>query len=100
MRFCPWYPLAQAGEHAPDGENVLQLRVADGLIDYPTGKSAMVRYSHATDARMLATRWAAELSSHALLCRHLEIVDGDCAALTAKLLAEFTRRFGAEPSLP
>ena len=101
MRFCPWYPLAEAKAHAPAGEGVLQVRVAEGLLDYPTGKSAMVHYEHATDVRAAATRLAAQHPDRALLGRHLEIDPGeavDLAAFHAKVHAEFVRRFGSPPS--
>jgi hypothetical protein len=102
MRFCPWYPLAEAERHTPVGEGVLQLRVATGLLDYPSGKSAMVHYEHAPDLRAVATALAA---AHAgddppLLCRHLEIEgneDVDLAAFHAKVREEFVRRFGSPP---
>ncbi len=96
MRFCPWYPLAEAAAHAPAGESVLQLRVVDGLVDYPRGKSAMVRYVHAANARAAAIALAA--SGDALLCRHLELEPGaQPAEIHARLHAEFVRRFGAPP---
>ena len=98
MRFCPWYPLAEAGARAPVGEGVLQLRVVDGLVDYPRGKSAMVRYIYAADARAVAARLAAAQPAAALLCRHLEIEAGARPAdVHARLHAEFVRRFGAPP---
>src|SRR5688500_13207940 len=77
VRFCPWYPLADAAAHAPAGEGVLQLRVATGLLDYPSGKSAMVHYEHATDLRAAATVLAAHHAGEELLCRHLEIEPGE-----------------------
>lgn len=101
MRFCPWYPLADAAAHAPAAEGVLQVRVADGLLDYPTGKSAMVHYELATDVRAAATRLADRHAGEALLCRHLEIEPGetvDLAAFHAKVRAEFVRRFGCAPT--
>ena len=103
MRFCPWYPLADAAQHAPDREGVLQIRVAEGLLDYPTGKSAMVHYEHAPDVRACATAVAASHQGEALLCRHLEIEGGedvDLAAFHAKVLGEFERRFGSPPVFP
>ncbi len=103
MRFCPWYPLAEAAAHAPAGEGVLQLRVADGLIDYPRGKSAMVHYEHARDVRAAALALHARFAARGLLCRHLEIEPGDAvdfAAIHAKLRGEFIRRFGAAPEAP
>jgi hypothetical protein len=102
MRFCPWYPLAAAAEHAPAGEGVLQVRIKDGLLDYPTGKSAMVHYEHARDVRASATALATVHPDRDLLCRHLELEGGetvDLAAFHAKVREEFVRRFGAPPSL-
>jgi hypothetical protein len=100
VRFCPWYPLAAAAAHAPAGEGVLQLRLATGLVDYPTGKSAMVHYEHAADVRARAAELAAALAGRDLLCRHLEAEAADFAAFHAKVRAEFVRRFGAPPALP
>ncbi len=103
MRFCPWYPLAEAAQHAPAEDGVLQIRIAAGLLDYPTGKSAMVHYAHAPDVRAYATRLSRERGGEALLCRHLEIEVGervDAAAFHAKVTEEFIRRFGSEPTFP
>jgi hypothetical protein len=102
VRFCPWYPLADAAAHAPAAEGVLQLRLASGLLDYPTGKSAMVHYEHAPDVRAAATVLAGRHADRDLLCRHLEIEPGDAVdlgAFHAKVLDEFVRRFGSPPSL-
>lgn len=103
MIFCPWYPLADAADHTPAGEGVLQIRLAAGLLDYPTGKSAMVHYEHASDLRACATALAAAHPREELLCRHLEIEAGehvDLAAFHAKVREEFVRRFGAPPAFP
>ncbi len=102
MRFCPWYALADAPRMAPAGPGVLQLRLADGLVDYPRGKSAMVHYEHAADARATAAALAARHASRGLLCRHLDLegTPVDLAAFHAKLLGEFVRRFGAPPAIP
>ena len=99
MRFGPWYPLADAREHAPCGEGMLQLRLANGLLDYPRGKSAMVHYEHAADLRAAAVAWAKAHGSEGIVCRHLIEADdaGDLAAFCAKLFDEFVRRFGASP---
>jgi hypothetical protein len=103
VRFCPWYPLNEAAAHAPAAEGVLQLRLAEGLIDYPSGKSAMVHYEHAADVRASATRLAAAHPRPVLWCRHLEIEGEervDLAAFHAKVREEFVRRFGSPPRLP
>lgn len=98
MRFCPWYRLAEAAEHAPPAEGVLQVRLATGLVDYPTGKSAMVHYAHAHDVRAAATALAHEHAGEDLLCRHLEEAEGvDALAFHAKVRDEFVKRFGSPP---
>jgi hypothetical protein len=103
VRFCPWYPLADAAAHAPAEEGVFQVRLATGLLEYPRGKSAMVHYEHATDVRAAATALSADHAGEALVCRHLEIEGGeavDAAAFHAKVLEEFVRRFGSPPAFP
>lgn len=101
MRFGPWYPLAEARDHAPAAEGVLQLRLAAGLRDYPRGKSAMIHYEHAADVRAAAAGWVAAHGSEGIVCRHLIETDGatDLAAFCAKLSDDFMRRFGALPRL-
>lgn len=101
MRFGPWYPLTDAGDHAPAGEGVLQLRLASGLIDYPRGKSAMVWYAHAPDVRAAAVELATTLDRTDLVCRHLIEIEAatDLAAFCAKLREDFVRRFGTAPAL-
>jgi hypothetical protein len=99
VRFCPWYPLADAAAHAPPRAGMLQLRVATGLRDYPRGKSAMVAYAHAADVRAAAIALAADHANAGLLCRHLddEGEPVDAAAVHHRLVAEFVRRFGTTP---
>jgi len=98
---------------------MLQVRLAHGLRTYPRGKSAMVHYEYAGDARAaavaLAGRWQAPEPE--LWCRHLIDDDGAesgarsgadspaqpasadrLAAYCAKLTAEFLRRFGSLPT--
>ena len=78
---------------------MLQVRLATGLVDYPTGKSAMVHYEHAADVRAAATVLAASHAGEDLLCRHLEIQPNEpVSSFHAKLLGEFIRRFGSPPS--
>lgn len=101
MRFCPWYPLADAATHAPSSRGVVQIRVADGLLDYPTGKSAMLHYELTEDVRAAALRYPA---APGLLCRHtIEMTDADADGLGAfhdRLLRDFRARFGALPARP
>lgn len=105
MRFCPWYPLAEAALHAPAAPGVMQVRLATGLLDYPSGKSAMVHYAHAPDVRVCATALAIAYPRlmAGLVCRHLEIEGAehvDLAVFHAKVRDEFVRRFGSPPVMP
>lgn len=102
MRFTPWYPLAEASQHAPAAGGMFQLRLASGLIDYPKGKSAMVYYAAADDVRAAAMAFAVGYRGALLWCRHLEC-DGDAVdfrAFYARLVQEFARRFGSPPKVP
>ncbi len=52
LQFTSWYALDRPNveEHAPEGPAAVQLRVEDGLVDYPSGRSsAMVCYFYASD---------------------------------------------------
>ncbi|MDX2093105.1 MAG: hypothetical protein SFX73_35005 [Kofleriaceae bacterium] len=100
MRFGPWYSLATAGDHTPASENVLQVRLASGLVDYPRGKSAMLWYGHSQDSRATALALAQAHAGKDLVCRHLIEIDAatDLAVFCAKLRAEFVRRFGTVPA--
>lgn len=102
MQFCPWYPLAEAGDHAPRTPGILQLRLATGLLDYPRGKSAMVHYAQAPDLRAAALALAAAHVAEPLVCRHLIEIDDatDLGTFYAKLRDEFERRFGSPPVFP
>jgi hypothetical protein len=101
VQFGRWYPLGEAGDHTPEGEGVLQLRVAEGLVEYPRGKSAMVLYAHADDLRARARSLASAHAGRDLWCRHLIEVDPAISlrAFCEKLREEFRRRFGASPVL-
>ncbi|HUH01986.1 MAG TPA: hypothetical protein VML75_08305 [Kofleriaceae bacterium] len=104
MTFSRWYPLDDASTHTPARPGVLQLRVRDGLIDYPRGKSAMIHYAVADDLRRVATSLPARAAPVPILCRHTEELSAaeraDLAGAFARLLATFRARFGAEPGLP
>jgi hypothetical protein len=99
VRFGPWYPLADAGDHTPPAENVVQVRLASGLLDYPRGKSAMVWYAYAPDVRAAALALSARHIGVDLVCRHLIEIDDatDLGTFCAKLREDFVRRFGTRP---
>lgn len=94
MTFGRWQKLAAAT--VPRRRGVLQARVADGLHDYPTGKSAMVYYDADEDLAAALARLGAVIPPGAdVLIRF-----GECANPThelQRLLSDFERRFGARP---
>jgi len=47
LTFGRWFPFAGALMHMPDEPGVFQLRREQGLVDFPRGKSAMLRYGAA-----------------------------------------------------
>ncbi|QDG53696.1 hypothetical protein FIV42_24010 [Persicimonas caeni] len=52
LQFTSWYPLDRPGvdAHAPEGPAAVQIRVEEGLVDYPSGRSsAMVCYFYASE---------------------------------------------------
>ena len=104
MKFGRWYPLTEAAAHAPAGPGVFQIRVAEGLLDYPRGKSAMLHYQAADDVRAAALAFAARHGDRGWLCRHtIELSETEAAgaaALAARLLRDFEARFGTAPTLP
>lgn len=102
MEFGRWYPLTAADAHAPAGPGVLQVRVRTGLVDYPRGKSAMVHYQAAADCRAAARALAAAHPDADWLCRHLVDLADPAAAPTiaARLIRDFTARFGRAPGAP
>jgi hypothetical protein len=99
MRFCAWYPLDDAGRHAPPELGIFQVRIADGLLPYPSGQSAMVHYQLADDVRAAAVRFAADHAGRGWLCRHtIERTErDDLPVFHARLIRDFTARFGTEP---
>lgn len=104
MRFGRWHRLERAAAEAPRAPGVFQLKVASGLIDYPTGKSAMIRYGAARDLRGAVEAIARANPGRDWMCRFSEEMSAreaaDPDAIVAELLAQFHRRFGAPPGHP
>ncbi|MFB6372552.1 MAG: hypothetical protein ABEN55_05465 [Bradymonadaceae bacterium] len=106
QQFSSWYPLTDEGvdEHAPDGPAALQIKRADGLVDYPGGKSAMVCYFYAGDraADALRERFGDEIDSPGtrghgeLLFRYLEGQE-DAKETLGDVLFKFVKNFGEPP---
>jgi hypothetical protein len=100
MGFGRWFPLDQAPAHAPDGPGVYQVRLAQGLLTYPTGRSAMVHYGAAADLRHAVAELARAHAGREWLCRFTEPTPTAPDVLLAELTSAFRRRFGAPPGFP
>lgn len=105
QQFSSWFPLTDDGiaEHAPSGPAAIQVKRADGLVDYDSGKSAMLCYFHADQAaQALRERFDDELDSPGtrgygeLLFRYLEGTDLAKETL-ADVLFRFVQNFGRPP---
>jgi hypothetical protein len=104
VKFGRWYPLADAARLAPGAPGVFQVRVAEGLVEYPRGKSAMVHYEAAGDVRAAAAAFAARFAGEPWWCRHTiepeALAPDDARALGERLVRDFAARFGREPAPP
>lgn len=104
-RFSGWYPAADALQYTPRAPGVFQVRKQRGLLAYPQGKSAMIRYGHAVDMRAALERemahWRTNPAHTKWLCRH-QVVDDEAAAkaLYQQVLGRFVTRFGSPPQVP
>lgn len=94
--FCPWYSLSEASDKAPDAPGVFQVRVSEGLIDYPSGKSAMVHYGFGADLAAAILEFSRDHGRADLLCRH-QVCDVP-EQLFETVLSAFRRRFGSQPT--
>ncbi len=94
MTFGRWQKLAAAT--LPRRRGVLQARIADGLVASPRGKSAMVYYDADEDLSQALARLGARIPPGSdILVRFAECADPK--AELARLVDDFTRRFGAPP---
>lgn len=94
MTFGRWQKLAAAT--MPRRRGVLQARLADGLHEYPTGKSAMVYYDADDDLSRALDRLGAVVPPGTnILVRFAECPDPQPEL--ARLVADFARRFGSHP---
>jgi hypothetical protein len=110
MKFCTWYSLNESASLAPTGPMIWQVRLANGLVSYPRGKSAMVHYqlsSNSAAVDILAFARAHPLQSPSWRCRHLISEDEQALPPDASLdeffdtlLAQFVARFGQMPQVP
>ena len=96
LRFSAWMALDQ--DTSVTG--LVQLKVLDKLVSYPTGKSAMIWYGTNLDQQAFERAMAqgqAQFPKHTLLWRTLPQTTPQPRLL--QLLHTFHRRFGAYPLL-
>jgi hypothetical protein len=102
VHFGAWHPIADAAAAAPDRPGVLQAR-AEGIMDYETGRSAMVLYACTnTDESLrdfLMGRGARDVrravAAGSRWIRFAETADPPLEL--RRLLDGFVERFGAPP---
>ncbi len=109
MRFGTWIDMppdpTRAMALAPLGKGVFQLRIRDGLINFPSGKSAMVAYGGGQNVgQALRELLEGEVGRRALargplLCRFaLPGPSQDPVEAADRLRRQFQDRFGAPPA--
>lgn len=104
LGFSSWYALTEESleANAPDEPAAIQVRRTGGLVDYPSGKSAMVFYGLADDvAARLAELFDDELAAPgtrgfgSLQFRYY--IGDDPRGYIEKVLHRFVQRFGRPP---
>lgn len=83
----------------PPRPGVLQVRLERGLLAYPRGRSAMVRYLATADLQAAATELAVASPAAPWWCRVSEeaLSTTEAEAACEALRESFERRFGASP---
>lgn len=101
MRFCEWQLLETISMAAPDEGGLFQIKIRDGLLKYPSGKSAMFYYGFATNLNRGLLKFLNEIlplleaSTDALVIRWMSAADFE--ARFQNLLNSFVSTFGALP---
>jgi hypothetical protein len=105
--FSPWIDLEDPAAlgAVPAEAGLVQVRVAEGLVTYPRGKSAMIWYGAERDLRASLQ----EASSRIVAAAREAGIEGPLWVRTrrvaipepalARLLERFTARFGTPPRL-
>jgi len=102
VHFGVWHPISQAGTAAPEEAGVLQTR-AEGVLDYRSGRSAMILYACSADDETLrgfvAGRGARELDrAISAGARWIRFAPTEHPRRELdRLLEGFVERFGSPP---
>jgi hypothetical protein len=102
VHFGAWHPIGEASTAAPETSGVLQTR-AEGVMDYETGRSAMVYYACSPPGETLrafisgrgARQIRRAVAAGARWIRFAEVTDPEDEL--DRLLKGFIERFGAPP---
>lgn len=101
MRYSDWTPLIETGTQAPTKAGLFQIRIREGLLNYPQGKSAMFYYGYATDLRAGLKRFREdvvpflEVNAETLLARWMPAEDPE--ERFQQHLQTFLTNFGTMP---
>ena len=101
MRFSDWLTLDQIDSEAPPEPGLFQVKVREGLVTYPRGKSAMFYYGYANDLRKgldyfrTTVLQKLEIGEDAVLCRCMPAVNHETRFQNH--LNTFFNNFGALP---
>jgi len=101
MRFSDWFALDDAHEHAPNQSGLFQVKIREGLLTYPHGKTAMYYYGYAEDLSHGALFFLEEIlpsldqDQQSLLIRWMPASDKE--PRFKKHLDQFISKFGALP---
>lgn len=102
MQFGLWHPIAEAAARAPDAAGVLQTRTEE-VMDYRTGRSAMVLYACSPPGETLrgfvgAAGAARVQEASRAGARWIRFAETDAPdAEMRRLLGLFVERFGGPP---
>jgi len=100
LAFGRWTPLLEAKTGAPTSPGVFQVKIVDGLLDYPSGKSAMIHYDVGSNLREAIAAFADGHPPNDWVVRHVELAFDDATFLAKRLVDAFETRFGEKPRIP
>ncbi|MFQ5604993.1 MAG: hypothetical protein ACE5HS_17125 [bacterium] len=101
MRYSDWTTLANTETEAPAQNGLFQIKVKDGLVNYPRGKSAMFYYGFAENLSQGLQNFRSrilpllEVNESVLLIRWLATENTE--AQFQNYLNSFFNNFGALP---
>src|SRR3990172_6338055 len=101
MKFCDWLSFNNIQTESPDQPGVFQVKIKKGLIDYPTGKSAMFYYGYTNNLNKGLAQFCTEIlpvlniDSDLIVMRWLVVSDTETQF--KKYMDLFLTKFGSLP---